>query len=97
MFDLFKSREEREKDYNNVVKFPEPVAVPTVAPKPVVEEALYTVGLTNDGSTQFRLKLENGSATMTMTPQGVIDLIEDLAHTIRKTHGVEIFTKEDAE
>jgi hypothetical protein len=32
-----------------------------------------------------------------MSPQGVIDLIEDLAHTIRKTHGVEIFTKEDAE
>ena len=60
MFDWFKSREERVKDYN-VIEFPKPVAVPD----PVPEEH-YRVGFTSDGSTTLTMLTSSG-ATMTLT------------------------------
>lgn len=60
MFDWFKSREERMKDYN-VIDFPKPVAVPEPAP-----EEHYRVGFTSDGGTTLTL-LTSGGASMTLT------------------------------
>jgi Zn-dependent protease with chaperone function len=56
--------------------------------EPAAEDAAFTIGITSDGRTQMRIKLDYGSATLTMTQLGVIDLIEDLAHTIRKDYEV---------
>ena len=92
MFDLF-----RKPKYPEIEE-PTPMQVPTVnIPKVNADEANYTIGVNESGSTQLRIKLDYGSATLTMTEQGVIDLIEDLAHSIRKEYVVEIFPKEDAE
>jgi hypothetical protein len=53
-------------------------------------ESAYTIGKNNAGNTQFRIKLDYGSATLTMAPDAVVDLIEQLAVTIRKEYSVEI-------
>jgi hypothetical protein len=53
-------------------------------------EAIYTVGKNKAGHTQIRIKLEYGSATLTMAPDAVIELIEQLSATIRKQYNVEI-------
>jgi hypothetical protein len=61
MFDWFKSREERKKDYN-VIDFPKPVAVPEPEP-----EEHYRVGFTTDGRTTLTLLSTNGYGSMTLT------------------------------
>ena len=53
-------------------------------------EAIYTVGRNSSGNTQFRIKLEHGSTSLTMAPEAVVELIEQLAVTIRKHYNVEI-------
>jgi hypothetical protein len=53
-------------------------------------EAVYTIGKNDTGHTQFRMKLDYGSATLTMTPVAVIDLIEQLAFAIRKEYTVQV-------
>lgn len=72
---------------------PEPTETP---PMPAVEDpamnanAHYTVGINEHGRTQFRMQLDYGSATLTMNDAGTLDLIEDLAHTIRKRYKIEV-------
>jgi len=71
MFDWFKKR-----DYSNVVKFPEPKAVPYI--KPPKEESkskvYYTFGLTDDNRMAFQM----GYTTLTMNREGIQDLITQL-------------------
>ncbi len=81
MFDLFKSREERAKDYN-VIEFPKPVAVP--APRP---EEHYRVGFTTDGSTTLTLLTSTGT-TMTLTMDR--NSCEQLIRMLRATYTDEV-------
>lgn len=69
IFDWFKSREERTKDYN-VVQFPKPV----IAPPEKKPETYYTFGLTDDN----RLSFTMGYATLTMNHEGIQQLIDHL-------------------
>ena len=102
MFDWIKSK--TAKDYldaskanSNVYTLPTPVATP---PMPKVEppkeekfdstEATYTIGKNHAGNIQLRMKLEYGSASLTMAPDAVVELIEQLAVTIRKKYNVEV-------
>jgi hypothetical protein len=80
MFDWFKSREERMKDYN-VIEFPKPIAVPDPAP-----EEHYRVGFTTDGSTTLTLMTSSG-ANMTLTMNR--DSCEQLIKMLRATYTVE--------
>jgi hypothetical protein len=81
MFDWFKSREERAKDYN-VIEFPKPVAVP--APSP---EEHYRVGFTTDGSTTLTLLTSTGT-TMTLTMDR--NSCEQLIKMLRATYVDEV-------
>ena len=79
MFDFLKKRE-----YSNVVKFPEPKAVPYVAP-PVPEpepKTYYTFGLTSDN----RLSFQMGYTTLTMNSAGIQNLIEQLEFFKNQLH-----------
>lgn len=75
MFDWFKSREERLKDYN-VVKFPGAVSPPPSPPPTVEEDATpyYTIGHTNNNRVFFKM----GYSTLTMNKEGVHNLIKQL-------------------
>jgi|APGre2960657373_1045057.scaffolds.fasta_scaffold26041_5 hypothetical protein len=53
-------------------------------------DATYTIGKNKAGNTQLRIKLDYGSTTLTMAPDAVVDMIEQLAITIRKQYAVEI-------
>ena len=77
-----------DADINETV-LPEPTITPpmpeVVAPKekPLDStEAEYTIGINQAGNTQLRIKLEYGSATLTMTPIGVLQLIHQLEATL---------------
>jgi hypothetical protein len=74
-----------------------PKPKPWPAP-PAIEPGVppFLIGMTLDGKTQFRLTQDYTTITMTMTQQGVIDLIEDLAHTIRKDYSVVIIPEDEA-
>jgi hypothetical protein len=76
MFDFFKSRKEREAEYNNVVKFPAPV--PNVEP-PVEPEKpakiFYRIGVTDQNRVSFSMDYSE----ITMTKLGVQNMIEQLA------------------
>jgi hypothetical protein len=82
MFDWFKSREERKKDYN-VIEFPKSVAVPE--PKP---EEHYRVGFTTDGSTTLTLLSNQGFGSMTLTMSR--DSCEQLIKMLRATYSDEV-------
>jgi len=69
-------------------------APPALEPALEPEGAPYTIGITPDGKTQFRMTHNYSTITMTLTQQGVIDLIEDLAHTIRKDYSVVIIPED---
>lgn len=73
-----------------------PIPLPSKPFMPAAEEAVYTIGVNAKGETQFRIKMDYGSATLTMTTAGVIDLIEDLAHSIRKDYSVVIVPEDEA-
>ena len=76
MFDWFKSRQERAKDYN-VIDFPKPVAVPEPPP-----EEHYRVGFTSDGSTTLTMLTPGGSSmTLTMDRSACEQLIKMLRAT----------------
>lgn len=45
-------------------------------------DAEYTIGINQSGNTQLRIKLDYGSATLTMTPTGVLKLIRQLEATL---------------
>ena len=77
MFDFFKSRKEREEEYNNVVKFPKPEAVPYIEPpkepeKPVT--TFYRLGITNNSRVSFQM----GYSEITMNADGVDNMIRQL-------------------
>ena len=71
MFDWFKKR-----DYSNVVKFPEPKAVPYIEPPKAESKSkvYYTFGLTDDNRMAFQM----GYTTLTMNREGIQDLITQL-------------------
>lgn len=72
MFDWFK-----KPDHSNVVKFPEPKAVPYVPyiePPKEKEQEYYSIGVTSEGKMTFK----TGITTLTMTRKGCEDLIEQL-------------------
>jgi hypothetical protein len=86
----------KDIDDTNVLKFPDPKALPRLkAVEPDLDESRspYSIGINNSGNVQFTMKNDYGSTTLTMNNQGVIELIEDLAHFIRKTHSVDITEK----
>jgi hypothetical protein len=45
------------------------------------------------GNVQLAVKNDYGTTIITMNDEGVITMIEDLAHYLRKTHSVEIVKK----
>ena len=72
MFDWFK-----KSDYSNVIKFPEPKAVPYIQPPESTEKestTYYSIGHTDDN----RVSLKMGYTTLSMTHQGVQNLIDQL-------------------
>jgi hypothetical protein len=72
MFDWFK-----KSNYNNVVQFPEPKAVPNVPyiePPKKQEQEYYSIGVTSEGKMTFK----TGITTLTMSRKGCEDLIEQL-------------------
>jgi hypothetical protein len=82
MFDWFKSREERKKDYN-VIDFPKPVAVPEPEP-----EEHYRVGFTTDGRTTLTVLSTNGYGSMTLTMDR--NASEQLIKMLRATYTDEV-------
>lgn len=65
-------------------------AMPKVEDPKMNANANYTVGINEHGRVQLRLQLEYGSATLTMNDVGTLDLIEDLAHCIRKRYKIDV-------
>jgi hypothetical protein len=92
-------RVSKDIDDTNVLKFPDPKALPRLKAVEPSESELdasrspYTIGINHSGNIQFNMRTDYGTTTLTMNEQGVIDLIEDLAHFIRKTHTVTITEK----
>lgn len=77
MFDWFKSREERKAEYDNVVKFPAPQAVPYVEPAPEPEKpahTFYRIGVTDNNRVAFSM----GMSEITMTKLGCQQMIEQI-------------------
>ena len=77
MFDFFKSRKEREAEYDNVVKFPKPEAVPYVEPPKEPEKPVttyYRLGITNNGRVSFQM----GYSEITMNAGGIDNMIAQL-------------------
>ena len=77
-----------DADINETV-LPEPVVTPpmpeVVKPKADTfdnSDAAYTIGINQAGNTQLRVKLDYGSATLTMAPAGVRSLIRQLEATL---------------
>ena len=85
------------EDTNNVLKFPEvkPDLKVVQPPKDTIDvsRSPYTIGVNEAGNVQFSMRHDYGSTTLTMNDDGVIGLIEDLAHYIRRTHTVTIAEK----
>jgi hypothetical protein len=80
IFNFFKSREDRAKEYNNIVHFPEPIKLAPV-PDPQPEEH-YRVGFTSDNQTTLTLMVPGGmSTTLTMDRVTCEQLIKMLRAT----------------
>ena len=73
-----------DRDINNAAPLPVD-EIPAVS-TPVVEnkDALYTVGVNEVGNTQLVLKINYGTATLTMDPGSVRRLIRQLEVTLEK-------------
>jgi hypothetical protein len=82
MFDWFKSREERAKDYS-VIDFPKPILVPEPNP-----QEHYRVGFTTDGSTTLTLLSVQGYGSMTLTMDR--NSCEQLIKMLRATYTDEV-------
>jgi hypothetical protein len=77
MFDFFKSRKEREAEYDNVVKFPAPQAVPYIEPPAEPEKpatTYYRLGITSNSRVSFQM----GYSEITMNAGGVDNMIKQL-------------------
>lgn len=87
------SKDIEDSDTRNVLKFPDAKELPRLK---AVESDIdssrppYTIGINESGNVQFSMKTDYGNTTLTMNDEGVIGLIEDLAHYIRRTHTVTI-------
>jgi hypothetical protein len=83
MFDFFKKR-----DYSNVVKFPEPKAVPYIEPPKEKEKPAHTyyrLGLTDNNRVSFAM----GYSEITMNAAGVdamIKLLETYRDMLNEEH-----------
>jgi hypothetical protein len=106
MFNFFKSREQRVEDLMQAIK--DKAVVTPVIPKEVVtpvsddgsldnQDAEYTVGRNYAGNVQLRIKLEYGSATLTMSPSSTVQLIKQLAVNIDNEYWVNVAKKTDEE
>ncbi len=85
MFGWRKKQIAKEVDADiNDTAFPEPTVTPPIPKVNTLDnkEAAYTIGLNEVGNTQLRVKLDYGSATLTMTPAGVHALIRQLLATL---------------
>lgn len=75
IFDFFKSREQRAKDYadkmSNVVPFPAPAAVPKIEPPVADPVTYYSLGPTDNN----RISLRMGYSTITMNKAGTQAMI----------------------
>ena len=73
-----------DRDINNAAPLPVD-EIPAVS-TPVVEnkDALYTIGVNQEGNTQLVIKINYGTATLTMDPGSVRRLIRQLAVTLEK-------------
>ena len=71
MFDWFKNK---GKEPTNVVPFPKPEAVPYVTPPEKPATVFYRFGITD----QNRVAFSMGYSEITMTKQGVQDMIDQL-------------------
>ena len=80
-----------------LVKAINPVPPQPEMPKEEDNTPPYTIGITPDGKTQFQMTDGYNTMRIRMTQQGVIDLIEDLAHTIRKDYEVLICPEDQEE
>jgi hypothetical protein len=88
------SKEDNEtNDGAKVLKFPEPPKLRALEPEIDTSRSPYTIGINPAGNVQFVMKNDYGTSIITMNDQGVVELIEDLAHYIRKTHSVEVVKK----
>jgi hypothetical protein len=76
-----------DKDINDL---PEVPVVDEPEDKFDNSDATYTIGKNKAGNTQLRIKLDYGSTTLTMGPEAVVDMIEQLSVTIRKQYAIEI-------
>jgi hypothetical protein len=93
MFNLFGKRTAKDfvEEAKETYLLPEAVEEIKVPEDPKLNaNANYTIGVNEHGCTQLRMQLEYGSATLTMNDAGTIDLIEDLAHALRKRFKVTI-------
>ena len=87
------------EDTTNVLKFPEPkhelkLVEPLNSESSLdCSESPYTIGVNISGNTQFMIANQYGKSILTMSSTSVVSLIENLAHTIRKTHTVQITEK----
>jgi hypothetical protein len=73
-----------DRDINNAAPLPVD-EIPAVS-TPVVEnkDALYTIGVNQAGNTQLVIKINYGTATLTMDPGSVRRLIRQLEVTLEK-------------
>jgi hypothetical protein len=73
-----------DRDINNAA--PLPVDEIQAVSTPVVEnkDALYTIGVNQAGNTQLVIKINYGTATLTMDPGSVRRLIRQLEVTLEK-------------
>ena len=89
------SKDIEDTNTSNVLKFPE-VQVPrlkAVEPELDVSRPPYALGVNDSGNVQFTMRNDYGTTSLTMTDEGVVNLIEDLAHYIRRDYKVEITKK----
>lgn len=99
--DMWRKREIGDKvskdiDDSNVLNFPNKPDLKVVEPPKDtlnVTRPPYTLGVNEAGNVQFSMKTDYGSTSLTMNDEGVIGLIEDLAHYIRQDYKVEIIKK----
>jgi hypothetical protein len=87
-----------QKQFNskepNMTKTINPAPPHPEMPKAEVTGPPYTIGILPDGRVQFQMTYDYTTTTLTMGQAGVIDLIEDLAHAIRKDYSVVIIPED---
>lgn len=91
----WRKRQIAEQVAKDIGDLPEVAEVEVPKEKFDSTEATYTIGKNKSGNIQLRMKLEHGSASLTMAPDAVVELIEQLAFNIREQYLVEITGLQD--